>query len=140
MPIVIREIHAAPSPAALNQEWFVVENTGEKAFSTAGCTISTGKKNAPRLKPMGQLDPGFSLASGDKVRVVTGNPGKKAQGEPPAEDGIKNYHLFLGAPLVSGPGATLAMSLKQHELARATFDPSAPGGVMSSKNGAGAKS
>jgi len=130
MPIVIREIHAASERAALNQEWFVVENTGEKPFSTAGCTISTGRKNAQRLKPAGQIDPGFTLAAGDKVRVITGNPGKKSQGEAPAEEaGIKNYHLFHGELLLGGPGTMLALSLKQHELARATFDPAAPAGV-----------
>jgi hypothetical protein len=137
MAIVITEIHAAPSRTALNQEWFVVENRGEKPFSTAGCTVSTGKKAGQRLKPIGQMDPGFTLASGDKVRVITGNPGKKAQGEPPAEDGgVKNYHLFHGELLLSGPGTMLAVSLKQHELTRATFDPGAPAGVLSSKNGA----
>ncbi len=137
MPIVIKEIHAAPSRGALNQEWFILENTGEKSFSTAGCTISTGRKNMPRLKPVGQLDPGFALSAGDKVRVITGNPAKKAQGEPPAEEGgVKNYHLFQPSLLFEAPGTTVAMSLKQHELVRATFDPKAPGGVLSSKNGA----
>jgi hypothetical protein len=134
--IAIRQIHAASAPALLNQEWFVVENTSERPFSTAGCTIAIGKSKASRLKPMGTLDPGFTLAPEEKVRVVTGNPGKKAQGQPPADDGVRTYHLFLSSPLLSGAGSILAVALGQHELCRAAFDPKAADGVAPSKNGA----
>jgi hypothetical protein len=137
MPLVIREIHAAPEVPSLNQEWFVLENTGEKSFSTGGCTVAVGKgRGKPaRLKAMGTLDPGFAIGPGEQVRVITGSPAKKAHGKPP-EDGVKNYHLFLMVPLLQGAGSVLALSLKQHELARATFDPAAPGGVASTTNGA----
>src|SRR5262249_45538088 len=129
MRIAIREIHAAPSATSLNSEWFVVENVGDRPFSTAGCSVSVGKgAKATRLRSVGTMDPGFTLAAGERVRVVTGNPGKKAHGAtPPAE--LKTYHLFLSAPLVAGPGSVVAMTLKQHELARATFDPEAADGV-----------
>jgi hypothetical protein len=130
MPIVITEIHAAASAAALNEEWFVLENKTDKSFSTAGCTVSTGKGKTARLRQIGTIDPGFSIAPGEKVRVITGNPSKKAQGAAPAEEGARNYHLFLHTPILSGPGTVLALALKQHELARATFDPKAPGGVV----------
>jgi hypothetical protein len=138
MPLEIREIHAPPEAPQLNQEWFVLENTGEKSFSTAGCSVSVGKGKgkAARLKSMGTLDPGFQIGPGEKVRVVTGNPAKKAHGKPPEEDAVRNYHLFLGVPLLQGTGTIVALSLKQHELARATFDPKSPGGVAQSANGA----
>lgn len=123
MALVIRELHRASSPSALNEEWFVVENTGDKPFSTAGCSVAVGRGNSPKLRPLGTLDPGFTLAAGEKIRVVTGNPGKKSQGKPPAEtDALKNYHLFLAEPILQSPGTTVALTLKQHELARATFE------------------
>ena len=129
MRLTIREIHPAAQSAALNEEWFVVENTGDKAFSTAGCAVAVGRGNAARLRVIGTLDPGFTIQPAEKVRVLTGNPGKKAHGAVAAQEGVRDYHLFLGAQLLSGPGTVVGLSLKQHELARATFDPKAPGGV-----------
>lgn len=128
MRLVIREIHTAPNKDSLNEEWFVVENTGDKPFSTNGCSVSVGKGKG-RLRPVGTLDPGFTLGPNEKIRVVTGNPGKKAHGAVPADGEIKNYHLFQAAPLVAGPGSVLAMTLHQHELCRAVFDPKAASGV-----------
>ena len=129
MPLVIREFHAAKDRDVLNEEWFIVENTGERAFSTAGCSVSVGRGKG-RLRPIGTLDPGFTIGPNERVRVITGNPGRKAHGKPPADgDGIKNYHLFLAAPILTGPGSVVAVALHQHELARATFDPSAAAGV-----------
>ncbi len=135
MKIVIKEIHAAKTSGALNEEWFVIENVGESAFSTAGCTVGVGKGKAARLRQIGTLDPGFTLGPSEKVRVVTGNPGKKAHGKPPEEaGGVKNYHLFQASPILSGAGTVVAMTLKQHELARATFDPAATAGIAPTKN------
>lgn len=129
MRIVIREIHAARSAGALNDEWFIVENVGDRAFSTAGCTVAVGKGKG-RLRSIGTLDPGFTLQPQERVRLITGNPGKKAHGKvpEPASD-ARNYHLFLASPMVSGPGTVVALSLHQHEVARATFDPGAESGV-----------
>ena len=129
MPLSICEIHAPSAPDALNEEWFVLENTGEKPFSTASCAVMVGRGSG-RLRQVGTLDPGFTLAPGEKMRVVTGNPGKKAHGAPPEKpQGLKNYHLFAGVGLVDGKGSVIALALKQHELARATFDPDAKQGV-----------
>lgn len=138
MALVIREVHAPADAGALNEEWFVVENTGDRPFSTAGCAVSTGKSKGGRLKQVGTLDPGFTLAASQKIRLVTGSPGKKAHGKPPAEtEELKNYHLFLGTAILGGgPGTVVALSLKQHELARATFDPASQDGIASNKNGA----
>lgn len=132
MPLAIREIHAAPSAEALNEEWFVLENLGEKAFSTAGCAVAIGKAHSSRLKTIGTLDPGFLLKPNQKVRVITGNPGKKTHGQAPAEETeMRNYHLFLPGPILLGAGSVLAMHLKQHELVRVTFDPQAKQGIAS---------
>ncbi len=133
MKLVIREIHAAGKGGALNEEWFILENASDKAFSTAGVTVAVGKGKA-RLRSVGTLDPGFTMQPGDRVRVISGNPGKKAHGPvPEADGGLRNYHLFLGAPLLSGTGSVLGLSLHQHEVARGTFDPSAPSGVRAAE-------
>ena len=128
MSLEIREIHAAGKSGPLNEEWFVVENTGDKPFSTAGCTVGLGKGGG-RLRAVGTLDPGFMMAPGERVRVVTGNPGKKVHGKPPETEGVKNYHLFQAEPILNGPGTVVALTLRQHEGARATFDPKAERGV-----------
>jgi hypothetical protein len=135
MRLSIVELHPAKSSSSLNDEWFIVENVGDKAFSTGGCSLSTGR--APSNKPLrqiGTLDPGFTIAPNEKVRVITGNPGKKAHGTPP-NDGVKNYHLFLASPVLTGAGTVLALALRQHEVARATFDPKADGGVLAQAAG-----
>ncbi|MSP16533.1 MAG: lamin tail domain-containing protein [Myxococcales bacterium] len=131
MPVVIREIHAAPSKTALNEEWFVVENTGDRAFSTAGCTLGVARGRSARPSQVGTLDPGFTLAPGERVRVHTGVPGKKSQGTiPPEAEGVRNYHLFLGGLIPLTAGVVLVLTLRQHELARATHDPTQPLGVV----------
>ncbi len=135
MPILIREIHSPSEPNALNDEWFVLENIGDKPFQTGGCTLAIAKTKNGRARHIGTIDPGFTLAVNEKRRVVTGNPGKKAHGQSPNEAaGLANYHLFLATPLLSGSGCVLVMSLHQHELARVVFDPKSEGGVA--KNGA----
>ncbi len=134
MRLVIREIHAARQPDQLNDEWFVVENSGELPFSTAGCTVSVGKgAGKGRLRAIGTLDPGFTLQPGERVRVVTGNPAKKAHGTVPeagpGEGAPRNYHLFLATRLLQGSGSVIALSLHQHEVARGVFDAASATGV-----------
>jgi hypothetical protein len=141
MRIVIREIHAARKAGELNDEWLVVENAGDRAYSTAGCTVSIARGKGGRLRSVGTLDPGFLLAPGDRVRLVTGNAGKKAHGKVPVPvEGERNYHLFLGGPLLPGPGAVVVLSMHQHELARATFDPKAESGVAAEAEAEGSGS
>jgi hypothetical protein len=130
MPLVIRSLHAAPEPELLNEEWIVIENTGPGPLSSNGWAISTVKAKGQRPSSLGTLQPGFVLKPGERMRLVTGTASKKAQGTPPSvEDGLKNYHLFLKAPVLARPGAVVVILLKQLELARATFDPEAPEGV-----------
>ena len=133
MQIEIREIHAAGKNGPLNDEWFIIENAGDAPFSTAGCAVGTGRGSG-RMHMVGTIDPGFTIAPGEKVRVVTGNPSKKQHGKPPEVDGVKNYHLFQAEPLIIGPGTSLALLLRQHEVARATFDPKVKSGVAATKS------
>jgi hypothetical protein len=138
MRLAIREIHAPATVAAkglLNEEWFIVENTGDRPFSTSGCSVLvSGGGGKGKLRIVGTLDPGFTLKPGERVRIVTGSPGKKAHGPAP-EGEPRNYHLFLAEPLFRGKGGSVALAIKQHEVARATLDPEAPGGVAGTETG-----
>ncbi|MCS6915392.1 MAG: hypothetical protein RMK29_03855 [Myxococcales bacterium] len=131
MPLVIRELHPAPAPGSLNEEWILVENTGPGQVSTAGCTLwvsTRGRKGRRRL--LGTLDPGFLIRPGEKVRLVTGSPAKQGQGTPPPEaEGVRNYHLFLREPVLHEPGVVLHLLLNQMELCAARFAPQEGGGV-----------
>jgi len=128
MAISIVKINPGASPKALNEEWLVVENQGDKAFSTRNCVLSAARKGSKKRRDLGTLDPGFKMAPGEQVRVITGNPGRKAHGKPP-EDDIINYHLFLNASVLSGAGTVLTFSLRSHALASAEFDPEQESGI-----------
>ena len=128
MPLTIVEIHPAVEPDALNTEWFILENTGDKPFATKNCTLSVTRRGQKKKVELGTLDPGFTIAPGERVRVISGNPGKKAHGKPP-EDDMRNYHLFLGADVVRGAGTMLVFALRSHTLATAEYDPDAKTGV-----------
>jgi hypothetical protein len=122
------EIHPAVEPDALNSEWFVLENSGEKPFQTKNCTLSVSRRGSKKRVELGSIDPGFTIAPGERVRVVTGNPGKKVHGALPADD-LKNYNLFLGAPVLKGAGTVLLFGLRSHVLATAEYDPEVKTGV-----------
>jgi len=128
MPLLVRSLHAATQPGLLNEEWILLENTGPGVLTAAGWTV-TVSSGGKRPHPLGTLQPGFTLKAGEKIRLVTGTPSKKAQGAPPPEDGIKNYHLFLREPVLARTGLCIAIQLKQLEVARAVFDPAAPEGI-----------
>ena len=128
MALKIVEIHPAVEPDALNSEWFVLENTGEKPFQTKNCTLSVSRRGSKKRVELGSIDPGFTIAPGERVRVVTGNPGKKVHGALPGDD-LKNYNLFLGAPVLKGAGTLLLFGLRSHVLATAEYDPEVKTGV-----------
>ncbi len=117
MAIRISEIHPAESPKALNTEWFIIENIGDKPFSTKNCVISVSPPNSKKRTDLVTLDPGFLLSPGEKVRVVTGNPGRKAHGAPPKDD-IRGYNLFLNSSALRGAGSTITFSLRSLMLAK----------------------
>jgi hypothetical protein len=129
MAIRFVEIHTASDGEQLNTEWVVLENDGKLPFNTRGCGMTVGKKGTSKRSALGIIDPGFVLAPGERVRMLTGNPGTKAHGEPPPEEGMKNYFLFLPKTYVNEAGTVLTLTLRGLAVSKATYDPEAPGGV-----------
>jgi hypothetical protein len=128
MALVFREAHAAPDKKRLNEEYFVLENTGGTAVSTAGLQVVAARKGK-RGSILGVIDPGFMLQPGEKIIVVSGAPGKKSHGDPPARDGLRVYHLLQREGLLQATGMTIRLTLNQAEIARLEYDASAPEGV-----------
>ena len=134
MGLIFREAHAAPDKKKLNEEYFVLENDGATAISTARLQViaapppKEGQK-PPRGSVLGVIDPGFMLQPGEKIVVVTGVPGKKSHGEPPTREGLRTYHLFQKEGLLHGTGSVIKLSLNQVEVAKLVYDAKAPGGV-----------
>jgi hypothetical protein len=129
MSIRFVEIHAATDPEQLNTEWVVVANDGKMPFNTRGCGMTVSRRGQKRRSDLGVIDPGFVLMPGDRMRMVTGNPGTKAHGEPPPEDAIKNYFLFLPQVMVKAPGTVLTLTLRGMPVSKAEFDPARPTGI-----------
>lgn len=137
MPLIFREAHPAPDKKRINEEWFVLENTGASSLSTAGLQVLAGK---PGKRPsfLGVIDPGFMLQPGEKIVLASGSPGKKSQGEPPAPEKMRVYHLLQREGLLQGTGTIIRLMMNQLEIARVVYDAAAPGGIGASKDGAGA--
>ena len=132
MAIRIVKIHPADNPEALNTEWFILENDGQKPFMTRNCTLTVSMKGKKKRTQLGTMDPGFTLAPGQKMRVITGNPGRKAHGKAP-EDDVDNYNLFLNAPVLRGAGTVLTLALRSLPITKATYDPEVETGVAAGK-------
>jgi hypothetical protein len=128
MPLQFREAHATADAKRLNEEWFVLENAGATSVSTAGLQVIAARKGK-RGSVLGVIDPGFMLQPGEKILVVSGVPGKKSHGEPPAREGMRTYHLFQRDRLLQGDGTVLKLAMNQVEVARLLYDKSAPGCV-----------
>nr|HEX4316906.1 hypothetical protein [Kofleriaceae bacterium] len=128
MPIRFVEIKPAESADALNTEWVILENSGTTPFHTRGCGMTVGRRGSNKRSMLGVIDPGFVMQPGDKVRMLTGNPGTQAHGTAP-EDGIKNYFLFLPKAYVASPGVVLTLVLRGLPVSKAEFDPKQPGSV-----------
>jgi len=132
MPLVFEEVHAAPDKKRVNQEWFILANTGASPVSTAGLQVIVSLPGK-RGSVMGQIDPGFLLQPGEKILIVSGIPGKVSQGDPPTREGLRTYHLFQREGLLHGNGTILRFALNQVDLARVTFDREAPNGIAAAK-------
>ena|ERR1700690_2964817 len=132
MPLVFEEVHAAPDKKRVNQEWFILANTGASPVSTAGMQVIVSVPGK-RGSVMGQIDPGFLLQPGERILIVSGIPGKVSQGEPPAREGLRTYHLFQREGLLRSSGTTLRFALNQVDIARVTYDREAPTGVATAK-------
>jgi len=128
MALVFKEAHAAPDRKKVNEEYFVLENTGPTSISTGGLQVIAARKGK-RGSLLGTIDPGFMLQPGEKIVVVSGVPGRKAHGEPPTREGLRTYHLLQREPLLSGDGTVIRLCMNQFEVSRLTYDPTAPGGV-----------
>lgn len=132
MAIRFVEIHAAESPEKLNTEWVVLHNDGKTPFHTRGCGMTVGRRGTAKKSLLGVIDPGFVLAPGEKVRMCTGAPSTEAHGKPP-EDGITNYHLFLGRPYLQESGAVLTLILRGLVVSKGEYDATASAGVAAAK-------
>ena len=128
MAVQIVEIHPSSGEGLLNNEWFILENPGERPFNTKNCALSVRRKGQKKKTQLGVIDPGFVLAPGDTMRVITGNPGRKAHGVQPDDD-IRNYSLFLADSVLRGPGCSLILELRSLPVTRAVFEPEAERGV-----------
>jgi hypothetical protein len=128
MPLIFEEVHAAPDKKKVNQEYFVLTNQGASAVSTAGLHVIVSRPGK-RGSVKGQIDPGFVLQPGEKILIISGIPGKQAQGEPPVREGLRTYHLFQREGLLQGSGTTLRFALNQVDVARVTYQKDAPNGI-----------
>jgi hypothetical protein len=128
MPLVFEEVHAASDPKKLNEEWFVLANQGAGPVSTAGLAVVVSRQGK-RGSVLGHIDPGFMLQPGEKILIVSGMPGKKAQGEPPTREGLRVYHLMQREGLLKGSGTIVRFVLNQVDVAKVTYDKAAPTGV-----------
>lgn len=128
MRLSIVEIHPATDSEALNSEWFVLANEGDAPFNTRNCQLMVRRKGTRKSRSLGTIDPGFTLQPGERMRVLTGNPGKKVHGEPPKDD-TPNYNLFLNAPVLAYAGIELVLALRTLPVAKARWEPDADGGV-----------
>lgn len=132
-PMAIRfvEIKAADSEDALNTEWVVLKNEGKAAFNLRGCGMTVGKRGSAKKSLLGIIDPGFVLAPGQTMRMLTGNPATEKHGTPPAEtDELKNYFLFLPKTYVGAAGTVLTLVLRGLPVAKGEYDPAQSGGVV----------
>jgi hypothetical protein len=128
MPLVFEEVHAAPDKKKVNEEYFVLANQGASAASTAGLQVIVSRPGK-RGSVMGQIDPGFVLQPGEKILILSGIPGKQAQGEPPVREGMRAYYLFQREGLLKGRGTTVRFAINQVDVARVTYDGSGANGI-----------
>lgn len=132
MAIRFVEIKASDNPETLNAEWVILENNGKTPFNTRGCGMTVGRRGSAKKSLLGIIDPGFVLAPGERMRMLTGNPGTQAHGPGP-EDDVKNYHLFLPKLYLGDAGTVLTLVLRGLPVAKAEYDPAQPGGIAAPK-------
>ena len=133
MSVKIKALHAAGDKNKLNEEWIVVVNEGDAPFNTEGCSITVGRGSS-RPRAVNTFQAGLVIKGKETCRLVTGSSGKKSHGDPPAEENVRNAHLFLKATFLEKTGLVVRLMNRQLELCRATFDPAAPNGIVSELN------
>jgi hypothetical protein len=129
MAIRFVEIHPSADPEQLNQEWVILENDGKTPFHTRGCGMTVGRRGSNKKSLLGIIDPGFTLAPGEKIRMCTGNPGTQSHGPSPSEEEVKNYYLFLPKTYLKGAGTVLTLTLRGLQVAKGEHDPAGPSGL-----------
>lgn len=128
MSIRFVEIHPAEDKTLLNTEWVVLANDGTLPFATRGCGMSVGRRGQKKRSELGIIDPGFVLKPGERVRMLTGSPGRKDEGDPP-DDGIYNYYLLLPKTYLQGAGTVLTVTLRGLAVCKAEHDPAGEHGL-----------
>ena len=129
MAIRFVEIHPSSDPEQLNQEWVILENDGKTPFHTRGCGMTVGRRGSNKRSLLGIIDPGFTLAPGERMRMCTGNPGSQSHGPTPPEDEVKNYYLFLPKVYLKGAGTVLTLTLRGLPVAKIEHDPEGERGL-----------
>ncbi len=130
MAIRFVEIHPSADPEQLNQEWVILENNGKTPFHTRGCGMTVGRRGSNKKSLLGIIDPGFTLAPGEKIRMCTGNPATQSHGPIPDESEVKNYYLFLPKTYLKGAGTVLTLILRGLQVAKIEHDPEGAGGLV----------
>jgi hypothetical protein len=128
MTIKIQALSGVRDKGKLNQEWLLVVNESQQPFNMAGCSITVSRKGG-RPTVATTIKAGLVLQGGERCRLVSGSSGKKSHGETLEEEGVRNFHLYLKAPYLERTGATIRLTSRQRELARAVFDPGAEDGI-----------
>ncbi|MCD6499195.1 MAG: hypothetical protein J7M25_12965 [Deltaproteobacteria bacterium] len=124
----ITQIHGADESGKLNEDWFVVENHGKESVSLRNCQVGWSRPSARKYQIVAKLEPGFTLDSRSKIRVVSGNPRSKTTGVAPSDD-IPNYFLFLKKAFLSRSGGMVRILRGQMTMVEAIYDPSSENGV-----------
>lgn len=120
MAFTVLEVHRRSEDELLNDEWILLQNGTDGPLSTRGCRVMVHKPKSPKGVEAAKMDPGFTVAPGEKVRMVCGRPGTKAHGKAP-EDGVETYYLLMKAPLLKGPAGRVKIAKGQLVLAEAEY-------------------
>lgn len=128
MALEITQIHGVQDPKKLNEEDFIIQNTGDAPLNLRGCEVSKGSPHSRKSQKVAKLDPGFVLQPEEAMRVVSGNPRSTVQGDA-ANDKVENYFLFLKAPYITRQGMVIKIQRGQGLLTQAVYDPEKKDGV-----------
>jgi len=117
----ITELVGTKDKKHLNGEWIELLNEGDTPFNGEGCAITVARGGG-RPRNVTTMKAGLLIKAGERVRLVSGSSGKTSHGEPPAEQGARNFHLFLKVPYLDRPGLVVRLvNHQQTELAHATY-------------------
>ena len=119
--VIIDNSQGASARGKINEEWLELLNEGDAPFNAEGCSISVTKSAGARPRVVTTIKAGLVIQPGERVRLVSGSSGKKSHGEPPPEEGSRNFFLFLKAGYLDHSGLLVRLSNRQVEVCRTTF-------------------